>query len=41
MRAAAAALPVGTLLETRGLGHSRILRASDVVGRVVGLVLGK
>jgi pimeloyl-ACP methyl ester carboxylesterase len=41
VRAAAAALPAGTLVETHGLGHSRILRASEVVGRVVGFVAGE
>ena len=34
-RAAAAKLPSGTLVETHGLGHSRILRAREAVGPVV------
>ena len=38
VRAAAAALPAGTLVETHGLGHSRILHSSEVVGRVVEFV---
>jgi len=40
VRAAAAALPAGTLVETHGLGHSRTLRASEVVERVVRFVAG-
>lgn len=38
VRAAVAALPAGRMVETCGLGHSRILRASEVVARVVEFV---
>ncbi len=38
VRAAVAALPAGMLVETCGLGHSRTLRASEVVARVVEFV---
>jgi pimeloyl-ACP methyl ester carboxylesterase len=38
VRAAAAALPAGTFVETHGLGHSRILRAGEVVDSVVAFV---
>ncbi len=41
VRAAAAALRAGALVETHGLGHSRILRAREVVERVVGFVAGE
>ena len=41
VRAAAAALPAGTLVVTHGLGHSRTLRASEVVERVVAFVAGE
>lgn len=40
VRAAAAAMPAGRLVETRGLGHSRILRAGEVVEQVVRFVAG-
>jgi pimeloyl-ACP methyl ester carboxylesterase len=38
VRSAAAALPGGTLVETRGLGHAKILRAPEVVERMVRFV---
>lgn len=38
VRAAAAALTDGTLVETSGFGHSRVLRASEVVEAVVAFV---
>jgi len=38
VRAAAARLPRGALVETRGLGHARVLRAREVVEAVVQFV---